>query len=189
MFISNIIPLLVSNPQPIFTRKDSSKAFQWRIRNLPYPLNVYSVSVNEEKESITIRTSNKKYVNFYTERSLILLLKGKSLSTASLLSLFYLDHHYNSFANYCYCTCKGNQGCISKSCTWGYLSVSPGISSFLAFIRYSSEFDPLYFNFRYFKKFNIPDMERAELKLEQSAISIAHANNTLIISVSCIKLL
>lgn len=49
------------HPQPIFTRKDNSKAFQWRIRNLPYPLNVYSVTVDEDKYSITIRTSNKKY--------------------------------------------------------------------------------------------------------------------------------
>ena len=40
---------------------------------------------------------------------------------------------------------------------------------------------------RYFKRFNIPDMERAKLKLEQSAISIAHANNTLIITVSVEK--
>ena len=46
--------------QPIFTRKDNSKAFQWRIRNLPYPLNVYSVTVDDDKQSITIRTSNKK---------------------------------------------------------------------------------------------------------------------------------
>jgi len=83
-----------SRGNPIFTRKDNSKSFQWRIRNLPYPLDVYSVTVNEEGDSIIIRTSNKKY----------------------------------------------------------------------------------------FKRFPIPDMERAKLKLEQSAISKAHANNTLIIS-------
>ena len=40
---------------------------------------------------------------------------------------------------------------------------------------------------RYFKRFNIPDMDRAKLKLEQSAISAAHANNTLIITVSLLK--
>ena len=48
--------------QPIFIRRDSNKAFQWRIRNLPYPVNVYSVTVNEDNSSITIKTSNKKYV-------------------------------------------------------------------------------------------------------------------------------
>ncbi|XP_078358798.1 protein DPCD-like [Oculina patagonica] len=83
-----------SRGNPIFTRKDNNKAFQWRIRNLPYPLNVYSVTVDEDKQSITIRTSNKKY----------------------------------------------------------------------------------------FKRFQITDMERAKLSLEQSAISVAHANNTLIIT-------
>ncbi|XP_074614532.1 protein DPCD-like isoform X3 [Acropora palmata] len=83
-----------SRGNPIFIRRDSNKAFQWRIRNLPYPVNVYSVTVNEDNTSITIRTSNKKY----------------------------------------------------------------------------------------FKRFDIPDMERAQLKLDQGAISVAHANNTLIIT-------
>lgn len=83
-----------SRGNPMFTRKDNSKAFQWRIRNLPYPLEVYSVTVDDDKHSITIRTSNKKY----------------------------------------------------------------------------------------YKKFQIPDMERAKVDLEQSAISKAHANNTLIIT-------
>lgn len=83
-----------SRGNPIFTRKDSNKAFQWRIRNLPYPLNVYTVTVDDNKDFITVKTSNKKY----------------------------------------------------------------------------------------FKRFNIPDMERAQLKLDQAAISFSHANNTLIIS-------
>ena len=38
-------------------------------------------------------------------------------------------------------------------------------------------------SFRYYKKFNIPDMDRAELPLNQNNVKIAHANNTLIISV------
>lgn len=41
-----------------------------------------------------------------------------------------------------------------------------------------------YFYCRYFKKISIPDMDRAHLPLDQSAINVAHANNTLIISVS-----
>ena len=28
--------------QPIFVRQDQVKSFQWRIRNLPYPVDVYS---------------------------------------------------------------------------------------------------------------------------------------------------
>lgn len=41
-----------------------------------------------------------------------------------------------------------------------------------------------YFYSRYFKKISIPDMDRAHLPLDQSAINVAHANNTLIITVS-----
>lgn len=41
-----------------------------------------------------------------------------------------------------------------------------------------------FFYCRYFKKISIPDMDRAHLPLDQSAINVAHANNTLIISVS-----
>ena len=40
------------------------------------------------------------------------------------------------------------------------------------------------FVFRYYKKFKIPDMERCNIPLEQSCLTIAHANNTLIVSVS-----
>ena len=40
-----------------------------------------------------------------------------------------------------------------------------------------------YYNFRYYKKFQIPDMVRLKLKLVQSSISVAHANNTLIVTV------
>lgn len=46
--------------QPICVRRDTRRAFQWRIRNLPYPLSTYSVTVSDENE-IVIRTSNKKY--------------------------------------------------------------------------------------------------------------------------------
>lgn len=38
----------------------TKNALEWRIRNLPYPKDVYSVTA-EEDETITVRTSNKKY--------------------------------------------------------------------------------------------------------------------------------
>ncbi|XP_068255316.1 protein DPCD isoform X1 [Nyctibius grandis] len=47
--------------QPVFTRKDTLSSFQWRIRNLPYPKEVYSVSVEKEQRCCVIRTTNKKY--------------------------------------------------------------------------------------------------------------------------------
>lgn len=50
-----------SSVNPIFTRKDVRNAFQWRIRNLTYPKEVYSVTLDANDRTITIRTSNKKY--------------------------------------------------------------------------------------------------------------------------------
>jgi DPCD protein family len=46
--------------QPQFTRRDTERSFQWRIRNLPYPADTYAVTVDEEKQQIVVRTSNKK---------------------------------------------------------------------------------------------------------------------------------
>jgi len=50
-----------SASNPIFLRKDTPEHFQWRVRNLPYPADVYSVTVDHEKQEIVVRTSNKKY--------------------------------------------------------------------------------------------------------------------------------
>lgn len=50
-----------SSSNPIFLRKDTPEQFQWRIRNLPYPADVYSVTIDHEKQQIVVRTSNKKY--------------------------------------------------------------------------------------------------------------------------------
>ncbi|KAM3865442.1 protein DPCD [Diretmus argenteus] len=46
---------------PIFMRKDTKTSFQWRIRNLPYPKEVFSVSVEPSERCCIIKTSNKKY--------------------------------------------------------------------------------------------------------------------------------
>lgn len=53
--------LRASSSNPIFLRKDTPEHFQWRVRNLPYPADVYSVTVDHEKQQIVVRTSNKKY--------------------------------------------------------------------------------------------------------------------------------
>jgi hypothetical protein len=53
--------ILVAKENPIFMRKDLPECFQWRVRNLPYPKEVYSVTIDEEKQQIVLRTSNKKY--------------------------------------------------------------------------------------------------------------------------------
>ncbi|XP_048747619.2 protein DPCD-like isoform X2 [Ostrea edulis] len=86
--------LLESAANPIFARKDTLSSYQWRIRNLPYSIETYNVTVEPENRTITVRTTNKKY----------------------------------------------------------------------------------------FKKISIPDMDRVQFPLQQSALSIAHANNTLIVT-------
>nr|XP_012624812.1 protein DPCD isoform X2 [Microcebus murinus] len=83
-----------SNANPIFMRKDTKMSFQWRIRNLPYPKDIYSVCVDQNERCIIVRTTNKKY----------------------------------------------------------------------------------------YKKFSIPDLDRYQLPLDDSSLSFAHANCTLIIS-------
>ncbi|XP_062988616.1 protein DPCD [Elgaria multicarinata webbii] len=50
-----------SSTNPVFMRNDTKNSFQWRIRNLPYPKNVYSVSVEKDQRCCVVRTTNKKY--------------------------------------------------------------------------------------------------------------------------------
>ncbi|CAL1673985.1 unnamed protein product [Lasius platythorax] len=49
-----------SSNTPIVTQRITKTSLEWRIRNLPYPNNVYAVTA-EQDNTITIRTSNKKY--------------------------------------------------------------------------------------------------------------------------------
>ena len=53
--------LAPSSKNPIFIRKDSDTHFEWRIRNLTYPKEVYSVEIDHNKQEVVLRTSNKKY--------------------------------------------------------------------------------------------------------------------------------
>ena len=50
-----------NSSNPIFVRKDRPHAFEWRVRNLPYPKATYSVTIDKEQNQIVIRTANKKY--------------------------------------------------------------------------------------------------------------------------------
>lgn len=45
--------------KPAFSKRLTKKNIEMRIRNLPYPIETYSVTT--DKESIIVRTSNKKY--------------------------------------------------------------------------------------------------------------------------------
>ena len=53
--------IVSSNANPVFMRKDTDKRFEWRIRNLPYSKEVYTVEVDHNKQEIVLKTSNKKY--------------------------------------------------------------------------------------------------------------------------------
>jgi len=54
--------MIASNTNnPVFLRRDNLTEFQFRVRNLTYPIDVYSVTVDEEKDQLVVRTTNKKY--------------------------------------------------------------------------------------------------------------------------------
>jgi len=46
--------------QPVCVRADTRQSFEWRIRNLPYSIETYDVTVDETGRAIVIRTTNKK---------------------------------------------------------------------------------------------------------------------------------
>jgi len=50
-----------SSRNPTFTRMDTRELFQFRIRNLPYPSDVFEVSVDAAQRQVVIRTTIKKY--------------------------------------------------------------------------------------------------------------------------------
>lgn len=47
--------------QPFVTRRNTRNILEWRIRNLPYPIEVYSVTVDTDSRCLVVRTTNKKY--------------------------------------------------------------------------------------------------------------------------------
>ncbi|OON16343.1 hypothetical protein X801_07846 [Opisthorchis viverrini] len=53
-----------ANTNPRFSRTDTAKAFQWRIRNMPYPLGTYQIQVDSDTNSLILRTTNKKCILF-----------------------------------------------------------------------------------------------------------------------------
>ena len=53
--------LAPSGENPIFIRKDTPERFEWRIRNLKWPKEVYSLEIDHQKQEVVVRTSNKKY--------------------------------------------------------------------------------------------------------------------------------
>ncbi len=46
--------------QPIFSRNDKNDCFEIRIRNLPYTIDVYQLTIDKDKREFVLRTTNKK---------------------------------------------------------------------------------------------------------------------------------
>lgn len=56
------VKFLIDDPfQPFITKRSTRQSLEWRIRNLPYPLDNYDVTVNKTDKAIVVRTKNKKY--------------------------------------------------------------------------------------------------------------------------------
>jgi hypothetical protein len=51
----------VSNSNPSFHARDTAEAWEWRVRNVPYAKEIYTITVEPETQELVLRTSNKKY--------------------------------------------------------------------------------------------------------------------------------
>jgi protein DPCD len=60
-FNPEIDMMAVSDANPHFMRKDTKNRFEWRIRNMPYPKETYIIEVDNQKQQIVLKTTNKKY--------------------------------------------------------------------------------------------------------------------------------
>ncbi|EQC29135.1 hypothetical protein SDRG_13167 [Saprolegnia diclina VS20] len=58
---SRDIGLAPSSTQPTFLCREAPAHWEWRVRNLPYPKETYAISIDDDVQTISIRTSNKKY--------------------------------------------------------------------------------------------------------------------------------
>lgn len=47
--------------QPFVSRRNTRINLEWRIRNLPYPIETYVVTVDKDSRCIVVKTTNKKY--------------------------------------------------------------------------------------------------------------------------------
>ena len=53
--------LFLSSVNPTFHTRDKPDTFEWRVRNVPYPKEVYSLSLDDKNQEIILRTNNRKY--------------------------------------------------------------------------------------------------------------------------------
>ena len=83
LFNSDTGTLIESTANPVFQRsQDTPAAFVWRVRNLPYPKDTYSVTIDDNDQKVVIRTSNKKFYKRFEVPELKVL--GMPLDSASV---------------------------------------------------------------------------------------------------------
>lgn len=71
-------------------RRNTRVNLEWRIRNLPYPIETYCIKANNEEKCIILSTTNKKYYKKLQIPELTRL--GLSIEQASIQS----SHKYNT---------------------------------------------------------------------------------------------
>jgi len=49
------------NFQPCMSKRLTRECIEWRIRNLPYPIDTYEVLADNAEHCIVVKTSNKKF--------------------------------------------------------------------------------------------------------------------------------
>lgn len=76
--------------QPQVFRRNTRINLEWRIRNLPYPIETYSISANNDERCIVIRTTNKKYFKKFKIPELERL--NLNIEQANIQS----SHHFNT---------------------------------------------------------------------------------------------
>lgn len=53
--------IIILQLQPFLTKRCTRANLEWRIRNLPYPIENYNVTLDKGEKAIVVRTHNKKY--------------------------------------------------------------------------------------------------------------------------------
>lgn len=146
--------------QPQFSRRDTASAFQWRIRNLPYAPDVYSVTVDDDAQQIVVRTTNKKCA---PPALISLPLKQRSGRRQTPLHAGCCNH-----------VCV--QRCASKH--------AASARNRLSYSKLSSRWRraQLVVPRRYFKRISVPELDAMELHLEAGRLRWQHAHNTLVVS-------
>jgi len=152
--------------QPQFLRKDSKLNFEWRVRNLPFPPETYSVTVDHQDRKIVVRTSNKKY------GPLLLLGLVCRLQVTGIHT-----HHAPSATRTTLCPrTRLRAVCVHDR---RLESRRRRCSSMLQ----AATFDSGCGRRRYYKRFDIPELDHLQRPLEDSALRWQHANFTLHITV------